>query len=211
MTDSNYNILLNNIDMLMRNANINQATLIRETGISQPQMSKALNHAHKNQFTFEQIWKIADYFKVSIDFLVGRKPEKSDTQPLSNKDICKILMQLIESEVINCAELPIEESMYLKINYPTDGYPYGYQKGENTYCMFYFSNYLNPDTTGWAEEQIDDLGYDFSIGGNEVKKSVEINEFLAYYFKLYDVYKRNDLPREIFDQAISDRLDKLTK
>lgn len=73
MTDDNYLILVKNIEKLMRNNSINQATLIRETGIPQSQMSKALNRSKKNQFTFEQIWAIADYFKVTIDSLVGRK------------------------------------------------------------------------------------------------------------------------------------------
>ena len=73
------------------------------------------------------------------------------------------------------------------------------------------STQISPDITGLCEEQLDELNWDFSTGGNDNKKSAEINAFLNYFFKLYDVYKRNDLPREIFDQAISDRLDKLVK
>lgn len=77
--------------------------------------------------------------------------------------------------------------------------------------MFYFSNYINPDIEGFDEFTLDELGQDFLINGNSNQKSKEINDFLTYFFKLYDLYKHNNLEREIFEQAISDRLDKLEK
>ena len=64
---------------------------------------------------------------------------------------------------------------------------------------------------GLDEFSLDDLGQDFLINGNYNQKSKEINDFLTYFFKLYDLYKHNNLEREIFEQAISDRLDKLEK
>ena len=64
---------------------------------------------------------------------------------------------------------------------------------------------------GLDEFSLDELGQDFLINGNYNQKSKEINDFLTYFFKLYDLYKHNNLEREIFEQAISDRLDKLVK
>ena len=64
---------------------------------------------------------------------------------------------------------------------------------------------------GLDEFSLDELGQDFLINGNYNQKSKEINDFLTYFFKLYDLYKHNNLEREIFQQAISDRLDKLEK
>lgn len=64
---------------------------------------------------------------------------------------------------------------------------------------------------GLDEFSLDELGQDFLINGNYNQKSKEINDFLTYFFKLYDLYKHNNLKREIFEQAISDRLDKLEK
>lgn len=212
MTNENYEILLQNIEMLMRKENMIAADLIRDTGIAQSQVSKAMNRNEKTQFTFEQIWKIADRFKVSIDFLVGRKPEQATNEPLSNKEICKVLIQLIESEVITRADLSIEEHMYVEFEGPNNfGYPYEYRKEENPYIMFYFSNYINPDVTGCSQEQLDELEFDCQTQGNFNEKSKEINDFLDYYFKFYDLYKHNNLPRELFEQAIADRLDKMTK
>ena len=64
---------------------------------------------------------------------------------------------------------------------------------------------------GLDEFSLDELGQDFLINGNYNQKSKEINDFLTYFFKLYDLYTHNNLEREIFEQAISDRLDKLEK
>ena len=64
---------------------------------------------------------------------------------------------------------------------------------------------------GLDEFSLDELGQDFLINGNYNQKSKEINDFLTYFFKLYDLYKHNNLEREIFEQAISDSLDKLEK
>lgn len=211
MTDDNYEILVKNIEMLMQNKNMIPADLIRETGISQSQVSKALSRTQKTQFTFEQIWAIADYFNVSIDFLVGRKSTTTISEQSSNKEICKVLMQLIESEVVTCPEIEIEEDMYEEVMGLHSGYPCEWKKGTNQYRMFYFSNYINPDTEGLDEFTLDELGQDFLINGNYNQKSKEINDFLTYFFKLYDLYKHNNLEREIFEQAISDRLDKLEK
>lgn len=211
MTDDNYEILVRNIEMLMQNKNMIPADLIRETGIAQSQVSKALSRTQKTQFTFEQIWTIADYFNVSIDYLVGRKSVTTITEQSSNKEICKFLMQLIESEVVTCSEIGIEEDMYEEVMGPHSGYPCEWKKGTNKYQMFYFSNYINPDIEGLDEFTLDELGQDFLINGNYNQKSKEINDFLTYFFKLYDLYKHNNLEREIFDQAISDRLDKLEK
>ena len=211
MTDDNYEILVKNIEMLMQNKNMIPADLIRETGISQSQVSKALSCTQKTQFTFEQIWTIADYFKVSIDYLVGRKPTTAITEQSSNKEICKVLMQLIESDVVTCVDMDVEEVMYEEVIPPNGGFPCEWKKGTNPYKMFYFSDYINPDVEGWDEFSLDELSQGFLINGNYNQKSKEINDFISYFLKLYDLHKHNNLEQEIFDQAISDRLDKLEK
>ncbi|KXB60877.1 helix-turn-helix domain-containing protein [Lachnoanaerobaculum saburreum] len=211
MRDNNYEILVKNIEMLMQNKNMIPADLIRETGISQSQVSKALSRTQKTQFTFEQIWTIADYFKVSIDYLVGRKPTAAITEQSSNKEICKVLIQLIESDVVTYVDMNVEEDMYEEVIPPNDNSPYELKRGTNPYKMFYFSNYINPDVEGLDEVSLGELSLDFLISGNYNQKSNEINDFIDYFLKLYDLYKHNKLKREFFDQAISDRLDNLKK
>lgn len=212
MDSENYEILIKNIEMLMDKHNINQARLIEATGIPQPQMSKGLNRMNKGQFTFEQIWKIADYFKVSIDFLVGRKPDISETDYLPATTVCRQLMQLVESDMVSCRKIEVEEEVYKERDfYLANDYPYKRDKVKHKYTAFYFSNYKNPDITGLPEPMIDDLQYEFGTRGNFNSTNEKINDFMAYFFKLYDLLKKNDLPREIFDTAISDRLKSMEK
>lgn len=212
MNIENYEMLITNIEMLMRKQGINQARLIEATGIAQSQMSKGLNRNNKGQLTFEQIWKIADYFKVSIDFLVGRKPDVAETDPIPAASVCRQLMQLVESDMVSYREIEVEEDMYTEEYSPDPGdYPYKWSKGKNKYTAFYFSNYINPDTTGLPEPMLDELQYDFGTSGNTNSTNEEINSFIAYFFKLFDLLKKNDLPRDIFDTAISDRLKSMGK
>ena len=124
MNAENYEMLITNIEMLMRKQGINQARLIEATGIAQPQMSKGLNRTNKGQLTFEQIWKIADYFKVSIDFLVGRKPDVAETDPIPAASVFRQLMQLVESDMVSYREIEVEEDMYTEEYSPDPGdYP----------------------------------------------------------------------------------------
>lgn len=140
MANDYHDILIEHIEALMRERNISQADIIRGTGIPQPQMSKALNRTKGNRFTFEQTIAIADFFDVSIDYLVGRKLDQPSSEKLSNKEICKILMQLIESGVIDYIDQTIEEDKYLAVNYPTNGYPYEYKKENSTTVCFTSQN-----------------------------------------------------------------------
>lgn len=211
MLSENYEILIENIEKLMRQRGINQARLIEATNISQPQMSKGMNRNSKTQFTFDQIWKIADYFHVTIDFLVGR--ESSPTaNPLSAAAICRYLMRLVESDTVTTQRIEVEEDMYTKDYCPDpDDYPYKWSKGKNSYTAYYFSNYVNPDISGLPEPMLDELQYDFGTSGNASAINAEINDFMDYFFKLYDLLKKSDLPQEIFDTAISDRLSQMDK
>lgn len=139
MNAENYEMLITNIEILMRKQGINQARLIEATGIAQPQMSKGLNRTNKGQLTFEQIWKIADYFKVSIDFLVGRKTEPTETESLPAAAVCRQLMQLVESDMVSYKEIEVEEDMYMREYSPDpNDYPYQWRKGKNKYTAFYF-------------------------------------------------------------------------
>ena len=210
MNNANYDILVANIEMLMKDKNINKMTLHRDTGIPQPQISKALNSRLKNQFTFDQIITIADYFNVSIDFLLGRKPETESAEQLSNKEICKMFMQLIENKIISYMEVTPTEIHFVEEQQqqPYDS-PFARKTGPVTYTGFYFSKYFQFED--WTAEDFSEYSDEYFYNGNIIEKNDEINKFLAYYFQLSKLLQNGDMPQEIFDQAIADRLDKLSK
>ena len=63
-------ILITNIKNLMSNTNTTQEKLAKALGMSQPNLSKALNPKDKKCFTVAQLVEIADHFNVSVDELV---------------------------------------------------------------------------------------------------------------------------------------------
>ena len=63
--------------------------------------------------------------------------------------------------------------------------------------MFYFSNYLPLSKMKETDT------------GLYHPKRIEINAFIEYYLKLRDLYKKDDLPRAFFEQAIEDRLNQM--
>lgn len=210
MDNNYYSILLSNIEKLMLERNVNQATLIRETGIPQSQMSKSLSHNKKNHFTFEQVLLLADYFQVSLDSLVGRKKVNLSSDGISNKDICKFFMRLIENNNISYMEITPNE-IHFEEELPKMPFdpPYVKKTSPVSYTGFYFSKYFQFED--WTAEDFADYQDDYFHSGNILEKNDEINQFFAYFFKLYKLLQNNDMPRDIFDQAISDRLDRLQK
>ena len=60
-----------NLKMLMKEQDLKQQALAEEIGISHSAISSWLSV--KKEPSIESLWKLADFFDVSIDELVGRK------------------------------------------------------------------------------------------------------------------------------------------
>lgn len=202
--------IIGNIEKLMDAQKIKPTKLAKETKIPQSTISKGLSRSGGTNFSIENICKIAEYFEVSVDFLLGRNKAKSDS--VSNKEICRQMMRLIESGAVTVIERDVEEDAYLPIEYPVyeNMYPYEYKRIKSKYKMFYFSNYDQlPDPECLDDVEKDEITDDCLIYGTENKKGKELNSFLDYYLKFLDLYKKNDLPRDMFDTAIEDRLSQM--
>lgn len=66
--------LYERIEMFCEKQNIRFAELSRETGLSQTVFSE-LKHGKTKSLSLEKVMKIADYFDISLDELIGRKKE----------------------------------------------------------------------------------------------------------------------------------------
>lgn len=60
------------IDLLCKSNHVTRAELSRELHITRSAMSQKMTG--KSAFTLRQIRKVADYFDVSVDSLLGREP-----------------------------------------------------------------------------------------------------------------------------------------
>lgn len=206
MSDFNYDIIIKNINNLMKDNSVTQNMLSQNTGISQPQISKALSENNKAQFTLEQIVRISEYFKVSIDSLIG-KEEKKTKKRITNKEICIFLKELIENKLISIIELNIDETEFRR-DVPDDIESAHSPHGVTTkYISFYFSN-IDQNVCSTLPE---DIQIDFYTKyGNKNIRNVEINEFIEFFLAMYEIHKNNNLKTELYETAIQDRIDKLS-
>ena len=76
MSELNFELLQENIRLLMKNKGITQNELAEIAGMTQPNISKALNPEAPKQFTIDQVYRIAPHFRVSIDELTGNAEAK---------------------------------------------------------------------------------------------------------------------------------------
>ncbi len=200
------------IEALMEENKINQAALAREIDIGPALLSKCLSRKGNNYFGIDTLIRISDYFKVSVDHLLGRSTIKSGEKPKSNADICRQLVNLISTSTVNVLNVTVEENTYQPNKEETDNpeNAFRYEKKKNPYKMFYFSNYRPlPDMKDMNKSEKKKVESDLNANGLYHPKRIEINAFIEYYLKLQDLYKKDDLPRVFFEQAIEDRLNQM--
>ena len=61
------------LSYLMRIEKLSQSELARKIGISQSAICNWLNG--KKEPSIESLWKLADYFDVTVDYLIGREKD----------------------------------------------------------------------------------------------------------------------------------------
>ena len=143
MANYDPNILIQNIDALMMNKKLTQRELAKVLGMSQPNVSKALNTNDKKSFTLDQVVGIAKYFDVPVDVLVGNHPKTSpDVNPLS---IAAFITKIVEQNYAKFTLFKKEETVY---ELDDDGYKiepeYKGKKQEISYPAIYFPSYTEP-------------------------------------------------------------------
>ncbi len=204
--------IIEKIEALMEENNVNQATLAREISIGQAQLSKCLNRKGNNYISIDMLIKLSDHFNVPADHLLGRSSLRVEEKPRSNTQICRHLVSMIETGAVNIINAVVEEDTYQPNKNETENpsHPYRYEKKKNSYKVFYFSNYRPlPDMKNLDKSEKKKMESEFNTNGLYHPKGIEINAFIEYYLKLRDLYKKNELPKAFFEQAIEDRLNQM--
>ena len=204
--------IIEKIEALMEENKINQATLAREINIGPAQLSKCLNRKGNNYVSIDTLIKISDYFKVPVDHLLGRSTIRIPEKSQSNSDICRQLVNLIETNTVNIINATVVEDTYQpgKSNAENPTNSFQYEKKKNPYKMFYFSNFHPlPDMKSMNKSEKKKIESELETNGLYYPKRIEINAFIEYYLKLRDLYKKESLPKAFFEQAIEDRLNQM--
>ena len=64
-------LIIQRINELLKSEGLNQSKLANGIGVNQSTVCNWLNG--KKEPSLESLWKLADFFDVSVDYLIGRK------------------------------------------------------------------------------------------------------------------------------------------
>lgn len=206
MSELNYNVLSENIKSVMKKNNVTQQQLADITGMSQANVSKALNINDKKTFTLEQVYKISEHFGISIDELVDNKfANLSSTSP---RALLSLISKLLCDSCIRSTDIEIEEIVYEPL-FDSRGCPSCTKSNQQIkYKAFYFPSYFNFDDFELSDEEMQDLHYEYCYIGNGTKYS-SLNSVLIKLIPLIELYKKTEIPDEAFQMVLNGYLQQL--
>lgn len=206
MANYDTDILIQNIRSLMDDKGMNQEQLAQILGMSQPNVSKALNLSDKKSFTLDQVVGIANYFNVSVDVLIGKR--KNTTIATGPRAIASFLSEILASHKAEIVPYEHDEVVF-EVDY--DNYTYcPSSKIENrtvTYPAIYFPGYWEVPEQAINE----DTAYAISEAtqcGNETAMQ-PINDFLRHFKEIFDLYDKGGLTEDTYNAVLSDMINHL--
>lgn len=199
-------ILITNIKNLMSNTNTTQEKLAKALGMSQPNLSKALNPKDKKCFTVAQLVEIADHFNVSVDELVhGRKPRNISTGPRAT---AAFIATLLEEHDAVMFEHNVTEEVY-SVDYSTFQLYPTYKREDETisYPAIYLPSYWKAPSCPQNIKE-NELLCEAQQCGNDTTMQ-PVNDFLKHYKEILEVYEQGNLSEDTYRTVLADLLSHL--
>ena len=206
MSELNFNLLQENIRALLKKHNLTQSELAEIAGMSQSNLSKALNPEEKKQFTLEQLYRISHHFGVSMDEITGNKTvDKATTSPQS---CLNFVTKLLCSGIMRSTMISMEEWVY-EPYYNSHGYPDCKPEKKNVeYPAFYFADYHWIDDFANNEYDAEEVHTEFLMGGNCTKYQY-VNEIFKKFIPVIKLYRETEIPDEAFQMVLKGYLEQL--
>lgn len=204
-------ILIQNINQLMKNNGMTQEQLAEVLGMSQPNVSKALSLKDKKSFTLDQVVGIAKHFGTSIDKLVGNSSEQ--TVKTGPRGIAAFLSGVIESHDAKYTTVEIEEEVY-EIHEHHNVFNGPELKSEVvqkkiSYPAIYFPDYWEvPFPKNNYDEAAMELLSEAQQIGNE-SRMMPVNDFLRKFIQIYEIYERKGVDEDAYRTVVDNYLSKL--
>ena len=212
MSFCNTDILIRNIQFLMKANNITQEKLADILGMSQPNVSKALSLKDKKCFTLDQVVGIANHFGVSIDFLVGNRSAKS--QETGPRAVADFLSKVIENHDAKYTTVEIEETVYeLKEHYNVFSGPVyeaaSPEKRIGSYPAIYFPDYWQlPDPADVDRDTFGEVEAEARQVGNESRMK-PVNDFIRKFIQIFEIYDKKGVDEDAYRTVVDNYLSKL--
>ena len=206
MPKFDYIALKKNIKILIKNRNMTQQQLAEVLGMSQSNVSKALNDDEKKCFTVEQLYDIAEHFNVSVDELLGR--HTGESTPGGQRGIGAFLAAVLSSGDGKCTRVKVKETVFDPYHAHYGPEIMNREDPENEYWALYFPNYWNPSEEAKSEEEFHQLMAEATAAGNETL-NLALNTFLQKYLEILRVYQKGEISKEAYEIVLNDYLSKL--
>lgn len=206
MSDLNFELLQENIRVLLKKHNLTQSELAAIVSMSQGNLSKALNPDEKKQLTLEQLFRISQHFGVSIDELVGnRAANEVETGP---RAALTFITKLLCESKLRHTTVQAEEWVY-ECNYTDDNYrEFKCKKKTIEYPAFYFADYQRFEDFARKDILLEDIECDFCQCGNDTEFQ-RVNEILKNFLPMVKLYRETEIPDEAFQMILKGYLEQL--
>lgn len=206
MSELNFDLLQENIRELLKKHDLTQSELAEIAGMSQGNLSKALNPDEKKQFTLEQLYRIAQYFGVSIDELVGNTvPAEITAGPRS---VLSFLTKLLCEAKIRVTNISEEELVYDPFTNEHGGLDCRRVNKTVEYPAFYLPDYYRVSDFAFCEPDYDELDMEYCWGGND-SRFMQVNEILKNLIPMIKLYREKQIPEEAFQMILNGYLEQL--
>ena len=205
MQNLNIELLNQNIANLMQQTNTTQAKLADAIGMSQSNVSRNLSNRDGQRFTLEQVYKISQYFKISIDQLIGNNTTGTTTH--SPRTIAKFISECIENGAAKITPVTITEEVF-EIKYKSYDYPETiHENREIQYPAIYFPNYWDVWKGNNDEEIQCNLSEASQIGNETI--NISINDFIKKFDQIHQIFSHGELAEETYNMVVKDYLNRL--
>lgn len=204
MPNYDSDILIKNIKSHMTEKSITQEKLAKVLGMSQSNISKALNAKDKKSFTLDQVIGIAKFFQISVDSLIGEKDRP--TISITPRSIATFLVQMIESNNAKFFDYEISEEIH---EIDTMDWPPSHlqQNKKIKYPAIYLPSYWHiPSNLPYDEEQ-ELVSEMYQVGNDTIMKPV--NDFLHHFQEIHAIYKTGNLSEDTYRVVLTDMLNHL--
>jgi len=207
MSELNFDLLKKNIKALMDKHDLTQSQFSDIIGMTQPNLSKALSPNSSKEFTLDQLYRISQYFKVSMDELTGNTAAKDDS--MSPATMLRLITNLLCNNKIRIKRVEnVTETVYtpyLRGDFPDCAI----NQETYSYNAFYFPN-TRIVPLDFIEPERDDFHFDCCLSGNQSQYK-ELNEILERFIPLVESYRKRDIPEDAFYMILEGYVKQLSE
>jgi len=206
MPELNFELLQANIHALMEKHKLTQQKFAEIVGMTQANVSKALNPNEKKQFTIDQVYRISQYFSVSIDELTGNKAAEKST--VSPRAVFALLIELLRTDKARVISWTKKEEIF-DVTYDAHGPSCDRSYRDVEYPAIYFPSYFEFDGAyDYSDEVAAEMYAEFSQCGNDTNFR-DMNEIIKKLLPVIELCKNKEIPEEAFQMMVDGYLKEL--